>query len=208
VKGETASEVAGMVRAMKSVCLKIDIRDRVLDIVGTGGDGADTINISTAAGILAAACGCKVAKTGNRSVSSKCGSADVLERLGIAIDLDSSKLIKCIAECGIGFLFAPVFHPATKIVAPIRKSLGVRTVFNMLGPLTNPANPQHVVLGVFDKNLMELFAKALVELGQIDHGLIVHGCGLDEVSPLGPSDIYEIKNVAPKGAAKRYEISR
>ena len=123
-KGETPAEIAGMVKAMRTACKSVDIEGQLLDIVGTGGDGADTINISTAAAILAAACGCKVAKAGNRSVSSRCGSADVLEILGVKIELPASLVAKCIEMCGVGFMFAPINHPAMKQVAPIRKSLG------------------------------------------------------------------------------------
>jgi anthranilate phosphoribosyltransferase len=150
-KGERSFEVAGMVRAMRKACRQVTIPGKFLDIVGTGGDGADTINISTAAAILAAACGCRIAKAGNRSVSSACGSADVLEALGIKVNMDPSEIEKCINACDIGFMFAPVNHPSMKEVAPIRRSLGVRTVFNILGPLTNAASAKHVVIGVFDK---------------------------------------------------------
>lgn len=204
-KGETPQEVAGMVRAMKAVCRPVSYPGKLLDIVGTGGDGADTINISTAAVVLSAACGCKVAKAGNRSVSSKCGSADVLERLGVRIELSPGQVAKTIDDCGIGFMFAPTHHPAMKAVAPVRKQLGVRTAFNILGPLTNAAGAQHVLLGVFDAGLVELMGSTLQELGQVEHGVIVHGCGLDEISPLGASSIFELRNVAPPGAPKRYE---
>ena len=140
-KGETAIEIAGMVQSMKKVCNAIKINrfhndygiTKLLDIVGTGGDGADTINISTASVVLAAACGCKVAKAGNRSVSSRCGSADVLEFLGVKIELKPQQVIKTIEKCGIGFMYAPINHPAMKLMAPIRKSLGIRTAFNILG---------------------------------------------------------------------------
>ena len=164
-----------------------------MDIVGTGGDGADTINISTASVILAAASGCKVAKAGNRSVSSRCGSADVLETLGVIIDLSPEQVAASIEQSGVGFMYAPINHPSMKAVAPIRKALGIRTAFNLLGPLTNAARAQHVVIGVFDENLVDLIANTLIELGHIKHGVVVHGCGLDEVSPLGSSTIVEIK---------------
>ena len=207
-KGETAAELAGMVRAMKRVCNPVSYGGKLLDIVGTGGDGADTINISTAAVILAAACGCKVAKAGNRSVSSSCGSADVLEKLGVHITLLPHQVKQCIDECGIGFLFAPINHPAMKTVAPIRKSLGVRTVFNILGPLTNAANARHVLLGVFEERLVKLMGEALVELGEVEHAVVVHGAGgLDEISPLGPSIVMEIRNTAPLNTLpRRYDV--
>jgi anthranilate phosphoribosyltransferase len=204
-KGETPSEIAGMVRAMKSACRPVVYPGKLLDIVGTGGDGADTINISTAAVILSAACGCKVAKAGNRSVSSKCGSADVLETLGVRIELTPEQVAKTINDCGIGFMYAPINHPSMKTVAPIRKALGVRTVFNILGPLTNAAGAQHVLLGVFDGDLVQLMGDTLVELGQVEHGVIVHGCGLDEISPMGASSIYELRNIAPVGSPRVYE---
>ena len=140
--GETPAEVAGFVAAMKEACVPVAVEGKMLDIVGTGGDGAHTINISTAAALLAAACGCKTAKAGNRSVSSQCGSADVLEALGISMALTAENVGECVAQCGMGFMFAPVNHPAMKMVVPIRKALGVRSVFNILGPLTNAAGAQ------------------------------------------------------------------
>ena len=208
-KGETPKEVAGMVRAMATACNKVNVDGKLLDIVGTGGDGADTINISTASVVLAAACGCKVAKAGNRSVSSRCGSADVLETLGVRIELSPEQVAESIKQCGVGFMYAPINHPAMKYVAPIRKALGVRTAFNILGPMTNAAGARHVVIGVFDEELVDLMANTLMEVGNIDHGVVVHGCGLDEVSPLGGSTIFEMRNVAPPGAATRkYETKR
>ena len=205
-KGETPKEIAGMVRAMRTACNPVVIAGKLLDIVGTGGDGADTINISTASVILAAACGCKVAKAGNRSVSSRCGSADVLEMLGVKIELLPTQVAATIDMCGIGFMYAPVNHPSMKAVAPVRKALGVRTAFNLLGPMTNAANAQRVVIGVFEESLVELMAQTLIEVGSVDHGVVVHGCGLDEISPLGASTIVEIKNVAPEGEPKKYEM--
>jgi anthranilate phosphoribosyltransferase len=204
-KGETPKEIAGMVKAMRTACNPVVIAGKLLDIVGTGGDGADTINISTASVILSAACGCKVAKAGNRSVSSRCGSADVLETLGVRIEMTPSQVAECITECGMGFMYAPVNHPSMKAVAPVRKALGVRTAFNLLGPMTNAAGAQHVVIGVFEESLVELMARTLIEVGYIEHGVVVHGCGLDEISPLGASTIFEIKNIAPSGQPKQYE---
>ena len=207
-KGETAQEVAGMVRAMRTACNKVELSGKLLDIVGTGGDGADTINISTAASILCSAAGCKVAKAGNRSVSSQCGSADVLEALGIKIELQPDEVAKVVEKCGMGFMYAPVNHPAMKEVAPVRKDLGVRTAFNILGPMTNAAGAQHVVIGVFDGSLMELMANTLMEVGYIEHGVVIHGCGLDEISPMGPSSIIELRNTAPPGEPRVYDVKK
>lgn len=167
MKGETPIEIAGCVRGMKSVAVPVHVPGKLLDIVGTGGDGAHTINISTASVILAAAAGAKVCKFGNRSVSSLCGSADVLEALGISIDLTADEVARCCNECSIAFMFAPNHYPAMKNVAPVRKALGIRTVFNILGPMTNPAGAQRVVIGVFDDALMPLMAGALREVRRI-----------------------------------------
>lgn len=205
-RGETPTEIAGMVRAMNKACRSIDLGSRkLLDIVGTGGDGADTINISTASVVLAAACGCIVAKAGNRSVSSRCGSADVLEALGVKVDLSPDQVVQCVEQVGVAFMFAPVNHPAMRFVAPVRKSLGVRTCFNILGPMTNAAGAQHAVIGVFHPELLSLVAGALKEVGRIEHAVIIHGAGLDEISPLGPSTIVEIRNTAAPGEPKVYE---
>lgn len=207
-KGETAQEIAGMVRAMKSVCIPVNALGKLLDIVGTGGDGADTINISTAAVILAAACGCRVAKAGNRSASSKCGSADVLERLGIQLELTPEQVIHSIEHCGIGFMYAPINHPSMKTVSSLRKSLGIRTAFNLLGPITNAANAQHAVIGVFSESLVDLIAESLIELGHIEHAVVVHSCGVDEITAIGPTTVYEVKNIAPVGSMKKYITKR
>lgn len=199
-RGETSNELAGMVNAMNNACNKVQMLNiKLLDIVGTGGDGADTINISTASTVLAAACGCIVAKAGNRSVSSACGSADVLETLGIKIDLQPKQIIKCLQQINIAFMYAPINHPAMKYVAPIRKSLGIRTCFNILGPLINAASAQYAVIGVFDSNLMSLMANALKEVNNVEHVVIIHGVGLDEISPLGSATILEIKNISLPG---------
>jgi anthranilate phosphoribosyltransferase len=208
-RGETPSEIAGMVRAMNAACNAVKLGNdvKLLDIVGTGGDGADTINISTASVVLAAACGCIVAKAGNRSVSSACGSADVLEALGVKVDLQPDQVAKCVERVRIAFMFAPVNHPAMRNVAPVRKKLGVRTVFNILGPMTNAAGAQHAVIGVFQPELMEMMAGALKEVGKIEHAVIIHGVGLDEISPLGKATMLEIKNTAPPGEPKAYEDS-
>lgn len=202
---ETPSEIAGMVRAMNKHCNRVELGDtKLLDIVGTGGDGAHTINISTASVVLAAACGCTVAKAGNRSVSSRSGSADVLESLGVQIDLVPTEIVSCVEQCGIAFMFAPINHPAMRFVAPVRKLLGVRTCFNILGPMTNAAGASRAVIGVFDENLIPLVIETLKEVGRVDHCVVIHGCGLDEISPVGPATIWEIKNEAPKGEPKVY----
>jgi len=198
---ETPSEIAGMVRAMNAACRSVDCgpNQPLLDIVGTGGDGADTINISTASVVLAAACGCTVAKIGNRSVSSRCGSADVLEALGVMVDLEPSQVEECVRRVGIAFMFAPTHHPSTRNVVPVRRALGVRTCFNVLGPMTNPAGAQRAVIGVFHPELLQLVADTMCQVGRIDHAVVIHGCGLDEISPLGPSRIVEVRNTAPPG---------
>jgi len=197
-----------MVKAMNKACSSVNISNtKLLDIVGTGGDGADTINISTASVVLAASCGCTVAKAGNRSVSSACGSADVLESLGVKIDLSPTQVEQCVDKCGIAFMFAPVNHPAMRFVAPVRKALGVRTCFNILGPMTNAAGAQRAVIGVFHEHLLPLMAGALKQVGRVDHAVIIHGVGLDEISPLGPAKILEIKNVAPEGEERVYETN-
>lgn len=205
-RGETPEEIAGMVQAMNDACNSVDLGDKkLLDIVGTGGDGADTINISTASVVLAAACGCIVAKAGNRSVSSACGSADVLEALGVKVDLVPEQVVKCVDAVNVAFMFAPVNHPAMKYVAPVRSKLGVRTCFNILGPMTNAAGAQHAVIGVFHPELMPLMAGALKQVGRVEHAVIIHGVGLDEISPLGPATILEIKNTAAPGESRVYE---
>ena len=205
-RGETSEEIAGFVKAMNGACLSVNLNGKkALDIVGTGGDGADTINISTASVVLAAACGCTVAKAGNRSVSSACGSADVLEQLGVKVDLSPSQVETCVSECDIAFMFAPVNHPAMKHVAPVRKALKIRTVFNILGPMINAAKASRAVIGVFHPELQPLMAEALIKVGHIDHAVVIHGVGLDEISPLGPATIVEIINTAPPGEAKAYE---
>jgi len=207
-KGETPVEISGMVRSMKKASVRVPVDGKLLDIVGTGGDGADTINISTASAILAAAAGCRIAKAGNRSVSSKCGSADVLEALGVRIEISAEQMAQCVQQAGICFMYAPMNHPSMKSVAPVRKALGVRTAFNLLGPITNAAGATRVVIGVFEKDLVDLIGRALLEIGSIEHGVVVHGCGLDEISPLGESTIFEIRNTAAAGRPKVYETRK
>ena len=202
-KGETAVEVASAAKAMRERVVRVPIgaRDRAVDTCGTGGDGADTINISTAAALVAAAAGVPVAKHGNRSVSSRCGSADVLEALGVNLDLGPDQLGSICDRVGIAFLFAPLLHPAMKAVMPVRRSLGVRTVFNFLGPLTNPAGVGRQVVGVWGREVQDLAAGALAELGAV-HALVVHSDdGLDELSVFAPTRVVEIKNGAVVGTS-------
>jgi anthranilate phosphoribosyltransferase len=173
-----------------------------VDIVGTGGDGSHTFNISTCSMFVAAAAGAKVSKHGSRSVSSKSGSADVLESLGVSINLTPTQIAQCIAQVGIGFMFAPNHHPAMKNVAPVRKELGVRTIFNILGPLTNPAGAPNILMGVFHPDLVGIQVRALERLGA-DHAMVVYGRdGLDEVSLGAATLVGELKN----GQVREYEI--
>eukprot|EP00939_MAST-03C_sp_MAST-3C-sp1_P001521 g1521.t1 len=192
-KGETPDEVEGIVRTMRSHMTSVKTPEGpLLDIVGTGGDGAHTVNLSTTAAILAATCGARVAKHGNRSVSSKAGSADVLEVLGVSM-LDPRHIAPCLERAGIAFMFAPKFHPAMKYVVPVRRSLGIRTIFNILGPLLNPARASRLFLGVFSPHLLDIYGQVLLGLGNVEHALVVHCCGLDELAPLGIADAVEIR---------------
>ncbi len=190
-KGETALELYGIIEALRSQMVLVPCKTPVLDIVGTGGDGAHTLNISTASAMLAASCGVKIAKHGNRSVSSLSGSADVLEALGINIHQTPERIGKGIEEMGIGFMFAPDFHPRFKELKEIRKDLCTRTFFNCIGPLLNPANAQHLMLGVYSEDLLTIAADLLVLL-KTDRSFVFHGCGLDELSCIGPSDVIEV----------------
>ena len=195
MKGETLSEVCGSARAMRARAAKINIDSpSVVDTCGTGGDGAQTFNISTTVAFVVSGAGITVAKHGNRAVSSRSGSADVLRQLGVCIDLSPARVATCVNQTGIGFLFAPVFHAAMAKVAGPRKELGIRTIFNILGPLTNPAQATSQVLGVYDEALTELMAQALVRLGS-KHSFVVHGMdGLDEITLTDRSKISEGKN--------------
>jgi len=192
-KGETADEIAGFAEAMREHVVPVTPRrSPVVDIVGTGGDGARTFNISTAAALVAAAAGAAVAKHGNRAASSAAGSADVLEALGIGLEQPPDRIALSIDELGFGFMFARAHHPAMRFVAPVREEIGIRTVFNVLGPLANPAGARDGVFGVYSADLAPVYAEALAELGA-RHAFVVHGSGgIDELSPSGPSLVVEV----------------
>jgi len=204
VKKETIGEITAAAQVMREFSTKVEVADKthLVDIVGTGGDGSHTFNISTCAMFVAAAAGARVSKHGGRSVSSKSGSADVLENLGVNINLSPSAIAECIAHTGIGFMFAPNHHPAMKNVAPVRKELGVRTIFNILGPLTNPASAPNILMGVFHADLVGIQVRTLQRLSA-EHAVVVYGRdGMDEVS-LGASTLVgELKN----GEITEYEI--
>ena len=193
LKGETADEIAGCAEAMREHVLPVHPRrDDLVDTAGTGGDGAGTINISTAAAIVAAAAGAGVAKHGNRAVSSASGSADVLEELGFQLEQSPERIAQSIDELGFGFMFAPSHHPAMQHAAPVRRELAARTVFNVLGPLTNPAGARAQVIGVYSKPLVRTIADVLAQLGA-RRAFVVHGAfGVDELSPAGPNDVCEV----------------
>ena len=204
VKKETIGEITAAAQVMREFSTKVQVPDKthLVDIVGTGGDGSHTFNISTCSMFIAAAAGAKVSKHGGRSVSSKSGSADVLECLGLTIHLSPEAIAKCIAEVGIGFMFAPDHHPAMKNVASIRKELGVRTIFNILGPLTNPAGAPNILMGVFHPDLVGIQVRALQRLGA-EHAVVVYGRdGMDEVSLGAATMVGELKN----GEISEYEI--
>jgi anthranilate phosphoribosyltransferase len=203
-KKETVGEIAAAAQVMREFATPVQVSDtrHLVDVVGTGGDGAHTFNISTAAMFVAAAAGAKIAKHGNRSVSSKSGSADVLESLGVNLNVSPERVAESISTLGVGFMFAPNHHPAMKNVVPIRRELGVRTIFNILGPLTNPANAKHILMGVFNAELVGIQTRVLQSLG-MTHAMVVFGRdGLDEISLEGPTLIGELKN----GLVSEYEI--
>lgn len=206
MKGETVEEVTGAAKVMRAKAVKVKVRgdkSRLLDTCGTGGTGTKAFNISTASAIVAASCGAKVAKHGNRAISSSCGSADVLERVGVKIDTSPSRTAKCINEAGIGFLFAPLYHGAMKHAAGARKEIGLRTIFNILGPLSNPASAKCHLLGVYDASLTEVMARVLKRLGS-KRAFIVSGEGpIDEVSISGRTKVSELKG----GKIKSYYLT-
>ena len=204
VKKETIGEITAAAQVMREFSTKVHVADRthLVDIVGTGGDGSHTFNISTCAMFVAAAAGAKVSKHGNRGVSSKSGSADVMEALGINIQLSPERIAQCITEVGVGFMFAPNHHPAMKNVAPVRKELGIKTIFNLLGPLTNPANAPNILMGVFHPDLVGIQVRALQRLGA-EHAVVVYGKdGMDEVSLGAATMVGELRN----GEITEYEI--
>ena len=204
VKKETIGEITAAAQVMREFSTKVVVQDRrnLVDIVGTGGDGSHTFNISTCSMFVAAACGARVSKHGNRSVSSKSGSADVLEALGVALTLPPAAISRCIADTGIGFMFAPSHHPAMKNVAPVRKELGVRTIFNIHGPLTNPADAPNILMGVFHPDLVGIQVRALQRLGA-EHALVVYGRdGMDEISLGAATLVGELKD----NNIREYEI--
>ena len=183
-KPETADELYGIVRAMQAQMIPINVTQPLIDIVGTGGDGAHTVNISTASSLLVASCGVKVAKHGNRAVSSTCGSADFLQAVDIPVNTPADTVQHQLDKTGFTFLFAPNFHPAMKKIKTIRAALGVRTTFNLIGPLLNPVQPDYYLMGVYAERLLETFAEVLYQLNT-KRALVVHGNGLDEINCLG-----------------------
>ena len=204
VKKETIGEITAAAQVMREFSTKVEVADRthLVDIVGTGGDGSHTFNISTCSMFVAAAAGARVSKHGNRSVSSKSGSADVLEAMGVPLTLTPAAISTCIADTGIGFMFAPNHHPAMKNVGPVRKELGIRTIFNILGPLTNPADAPNILMGVFHPDLVGIQVRALQRLGA-EHALVVYGKdGMDEVSLGAATVVGELRN----GEITEYEI--
>ena len=203
IKGETVAEITGAARVMREKVTKIEVRDKkVVDTCGTGGDETMTFNISTAAALVAAGAGLTVAKHGNRSVSSRSGSADVLKALGVNIEAEVKRVEECLKEIGIGFLFAPMLHGAMKYAAPVRREIGIRTIFNILGPLTNPAGARCQVIGVYDDSLTDVLGKVLANLGS-EHAFVVRGeDGLDEITLAAETKVTELKN----GALRTYHI--
>lgn len=203
IKGETVEEISGAVQSLRSKMSPVSAPADAIDIVGTGGDGHGTYNISTTVAFVVAGCGVPVAKHGNRNVSSKSGAADVLSALGVKLDIEPEQISKCIHEAKIGFLFAPQHHPAMRFVGPTRQELGVRTIFNVLGPLCNPAGVKRQLIGVYSKHLVEPVANVLKELGS-KHLWVVHGAdGMDEITTTGTTFVAELKN----DNIKTFEVS-
>jgi anthranilate phosphoribosyltransferase len=201
-KGETVAEIAGLARTMRELSLKVDVDGILVDTAGTGG-GQPTFNVSTAAALIAAGSGCRVAKHGNRSATSRCGSADVLEALGARIDLGPDAVADCIETVGFGFMFAPMHHQAMRHLIPVRKELGVRTIFNFLGPLTNPAGARRQVIGVSDRRYLETLASALAELGTEKALVVSSADGLDEFSASGATHVVELTS----GRIETYDVT-
>lgn len=204
MKGETSEEIAAFVKIMREFCNKIkpDVKGTLIDTCGTGGDKLKTFNISTAAAFVVAGAGIPVAKHGNRSVSSNCGSADILEAMGVKVNITPIQVQKTIEEIGMGFMFAPFFHPAMKHVQNVRRELGIRTIFNIIGPLTNPAGAKAQVIGVYSDSVAKTVANALKKF-ELKHVLVVNGSGMDEISTIGDTSIFELKN----GVIKKYTIN-
>jgi anthranilate phosphoribosyltransferase len=195
-KGETAAEVRGFATAMRGLARtpRITVAGPLLDIVGTGGDGSGSLNLSTGASLLAAACGIPIVKHGNRSISSQSGSADMLEALGMRLPPDENAAVACLQATGYTFLFAPYFHPAMKALGPVRRAMGVRTVFNLLGPLTNPAAPPYLLLGAYSPAAARLMAEAMAGFAGLERGFVVHGApGWDEATPVGPFLLFDVR---------------
>src|SRR4051812_168289 len=203
VRGETVDEITGAVTAMRSKMLRVEAPRNAIDVVGTGGDASGSYNISTCAAFIVAGAGVPVAKHGNRALSSRSGAADVLGALGVKIDLAPEQIAHCIDEAGVGFMFAPAHHPAMKHVGPTRVELGTRTIFNLLGPLSNPADVKRQMVGVFSKQWVEPLAQVLKNLGS-ERAMVVHGSdGLDEITTSGPTSVALLEN----GAVRTFEIS-
>jgi len=203
VRGETVDEIAGFAAGLRAAAVTVTVPDGAIDTCGTGGDRSQSFNISTVAAIVAAAAGARVAKHGNRAASSVCGSADVLEALGVKIDLGPDSVAACVADVGVGFMFAPRFHPALRHAGPVRREIGIRTIFNVLGPLANPAGVKRQLLGVPSAALGERMVTVLRDLGA-ERALVVHSAdGLDEISPSGPTRTWELRD----GAIRESEVT-
>jgi anthranilate phosphoribosyltransferase len=203
MKGETIKEITGFAKTMRQFSVKIPVRNPLLDTCGTGGSGLSRLNVSTAAAFILAAAGVKVAKHGNRAAGGRCGSFDLLEGLGAKIELGPAEVAETIKQTNLGFIFAPLYHPAMKNVSPVRRELGIRTVFNILGPLTNPARPQYQILGVSDSKLGPMMIEILRQLGSKRAMVVCGGDGLDEITLTGPTQVWEL---FVNGHIKKYAI--